>query len=79
MVFGEDKSYVRRTIADEKCAETAHPYMRLMSSGAGGCSTQIGYKQLSPYYDNLFVEHYLEELKYDKDGKPISDSESWVR
>ena len=63
VIQGEDKTYVRRTIDNEKCAKTNHPFMQLVDG------VQIGLKQVSPHFDNLFVEHYMSDEK----------KEEWVR
>jgi hypothetical protein len=54
VLIGEDKTYVRRTIQNEKCAKTTHPFMKLIEK------SQIGLKQVSPHFDNLYVDHYYE-------------------
>jgi hypothetical protein len=52
VILGEDKTYVRRTIANERNRKTNHPFMQLVNG------SQLGLKQVSPHFDNLFVDYY---------------------
>lgn len=71
VLIGDDKTYVQRKIQNDECKKTVHPFMQLVQYGNG--QAQNGLRQVSPCFNNLFIEHYYES------SEATEEEEEWKR